>query len=266
MSAEEIPLIRAEDSNRPGAFRRRSLRLKAVSPSENSFRIFHVILGLCMVLLTIGFALHAIDLLYDGRFSVTRQDYWRIYKLDLSLPFPLNALYRHNDHPLFFPSLIWLPILYFFHNDQTLLFFCGLAIYLDHVDSNVSQRLAFSKSWAPAAVGNRTNLHGRLSLARESEYHYFGRLQLHMFHDNERCSGRAARVESFTGRAIRCRALAALCLAAGGRDRRHLQLRDGSGRLADVYRARVALSTGLENGERSWRGRPTECRYLRLPA
>ena len=130
MSAEEIPLIQSEDSNCPGAFRRRSLLLKAVSPSESSFRIFHVILGVCLVLLTIGFALHAIDLLYDSRCSVTRQDYWRIYQLDLRLPFPLNALYKHNDHPIFFPSLIWLPILYFFHNDQTLLFFCGLAITL----------------------------------------------------------------------------------------------------------------------------------------
>ena len=130
MSAEKIHLTQSEDSIPAATSRTRSLLLQAISPGGSSFRIFHLILGLCLVLLTIGFALHAIGLLYDGRFSVTRQDYWRIYKLDLDHPFPLNALYRHNDHPLFFPSLIWLPILYFFHNDQTLLFFCGLVITL----------------------------------------------------------------------------------------------------------------------------------------
>jgi hypothetical protein len=130
MSAEKIHLAQSEDAIPAATPRTRSLLLQAISPGESSLRIFHLILGLCLLALTVGFALHAIDLLYDGRFSVTRQDYWRIYKLDLSLPFPLNALYRHNDHPLFFPSLIWLPILYFFHNDQTLLFFCGLAITL----------------------------------------------------------------------------------------------------------------------------------------
>ncbi len=89
---------------------------------------FETLLSICLVLATVAFALHASELLYQGRYSVTRQDYWRIYNLDLHFPFPINALYKHNDHPVFFPSLLWLPILHFFHNDQTILFFVGLAI------------------------------------------------------------------------------------------------------------------------------------------
>nr|MBA3650248.1 hypothetical protein [Chthoniobacterales bacterium] len=37
---------------------------------------------------------------------------------------------QHNDHPVFFPSLIWLPILHYFENYQTLLFLVGCAITL----------------------------------------------------------------------------------------------------------------------------------------
>ena len=93
-------------------------------------RIIRSILALTLVLATIAFAVHALALLYDGRYSVTRQDYWRIYALDFKFPFPLNALYRHNDHPTFFPSLLWLPILYFFQNNQTLLFWVGQVVTL----------------------------------------------------------------------------------------------------------------------------------------
>ncbi len=98
--------------------------------SQSRYQIFHTFLAVCLLIATLAFAIHALGLLYDGRYSVTRQDYWRIYKLDLEVPFPLNTLYKHNDHPLLFPSLVWLPILYFFHNNQTLLFFCGLVITL----------------------------------------------------------------------------------------------------------------------------------------
>lgn len=47
-------------------------------------RPFQIFLALCLVLATTGFALHALGLLYEGRYSVTRQDYWRIYTLDLA--------------------------------------------------------------------------------------------------------------------------------------------------------------------------------------
>ena len=83
-----------------------------------------------LLLALIVFAWHSITLLYDARYSVTRQDFWRIYLLDLRLPFPLNALHKHNNHPVLFPSLIWLTVLYWFGNNQTLLFFCGLALTL----------------------------------------------------------------------------------------------------------------------------------------
>ena len=93
-------------------------------------RHFQTVLILCLLLALVGFAWNAIALLYDGRYSVTRQDFWRIYLLDLRQPFPLDALHKHNNHPVFFPSLVWLTVLHFFGNDQTLLFFCGLGLTL----------------------------------------------------------------------------------------------------------------------------------------
>ncbi len=95
--------------------------------------IVRSILVVALILATVAFVIHALALLYDGRYSVTRQDYWRIYALDFQFPFPLNALYRHNDHPTFFPSLFWLPILFFFQNNQTLLFWIGQAVTLTTV-------------------------------------------------------------------------------------------------------------------------------------
>lgn len=88
--------------------------------------------GLKVLLLAaiVFFIWHATTLLYEARYSVTRQDFWRIYKLDLVRSFPGNVFCKHNDHPVLFPSLIWLPILHWFHNDQTLLFFCGYALTL----------------------------------------------------------------------------------------------------------------------------------------
>ncbi|HEY3662860.1 MAG TPA: hypothetical protein VGL24_06870 [Chthoniobacterales bacterium] len=100
-----------------------------------------------LILATVAFALQALALLYDGRYSVTRQDYWRIYALDFKYPFPLNALYRHNDHPTFFPSLFWLPILYFFQNNQTLLFWVGQATTL------TSLAILVVSLWRSASLG-----------------------------------------------------------------------------------------------------------------
>jgi hypothetical protein len=89
--------------------------------------------GVLVVLLLLaiaGFTWHALSLLYDGRYSVTRQDFWRIYLADLRLPLPVNALQKHNSHPVFFPSLLWLTVLHGFGNDQTFLFLVGLALTL----------------------------------------------------------------------------------------------------------------------------------------
>ena len=128
-----LPIVTETDrhsSARPRDFGWWADRFRPWLHSPSPRQLFHAFLGVCLVIATLAFALHSVHLLYEGRYSVTRQDYWRIYALDLKIPFPLNVLYKHNDHPLLFPSLIWLPILYFFHNNQTLLFFCGLAITL----------------------------------------------------------------------------------------------------------------------------------------
>lgn len=106
---------------------------REIRPAAKPWSLLHSLLAVALALATVAFAVHALALLYDGRYSVTRQDYWRIYALDFKFPFPLNALYRHNDHPTFFPSLFWLPILYFFQNNQTLLFWVGQAVTLSTV-------------------------------------------------------------------------------------------------------------------------------------
>ena len=124
----------SHDSHRPNLSRnltsrrhRQSYRCLKLLCRE---RRYQKVLAVCLILAILCFALHALDLLFDGRSSVTRQDYWRVYSLDLKYPFPLNALHKHNDHPVFFPTLIWLPILLYFHNDQTLLFVCGCLLTL----------------------------------------------------------------------------------------------------------------------------------------
>ena len=109
--------------------------------------IVRSILVVTLILATVAFAVHALALLYDGRYSVTRQDYWRIFALDFKFPFPLNALYRHNDHPTFFPSLFWLPILFFFQNNQTLLFWVGQVVTLTTV------ALLLSGLWRSPSLG-----------------------------------------------------------------------------------------------------------------
>ncbi len=50
--------------------------------------LFHSLLAVAFALATVVFAVYALGLPYDGRYSVTRQ----IYALDFKFPFPLNAL------------------------------------------------------------------------------------------------------------------------------------------------------------------------------
>ena len=62
--------------------------------------------------------------------NVTEQDLWRIYYVSLNYPWLESALHKVNNHSVFFPSLIWLADLRFFHGSQLLLFLIGLAFLL----------------------------------------------------------------------------------------------------------------------------------------
>jgi hypothetical protein len=74
------------------------------------------------------FFLSGVAYLCLGHRTVTHQDFWRIYDVCLNHTWLESALLKHNGHSLFFPSLIWLVDLRFFHGNQHLLFYIGLTL------------------------------------------------------------------------------------------------------------------------------------------
>jgi hypothetical protein len=66
--------------------------------------------------------------LYQGRCTVTMQDHWVIYEVLLNHSWLEGALLKLYHHSLFFPNLIRLADLRFFHGDQQLLFFAGMVL------------------------------------------------------------------------------------------------------------------------------------------
>jgi hypothetical protein len=83
---------------------------------------------ICATLVGAVFLLSGVAYLYLGRVTVTAGDFWWIYDFCLNHTWLESALLKHNGHSLFFPSFIWLADLRFFHGDQQLLFFVGLAL------------------------------------------------------------------------------------------------------------------------------------------
>lgn len=77
---------------------------------------------------TLAFLLSGCFYLYDGRWTETRLDFWRIYDVCLNQPGLRSALIKVNNHSLFFPSLIWLADIRFFHNNQEVLFHVGMIL------------------------------------------------------------------------------------------------------------------------------------------
>ena len=77
---------------------------------------------------TAAFLSSGLVYLYLGRVPVTMADHWEIYKVCLNHSWLESALLKLNYHSLFFPSLIWLADLRFFHGDQQLLFFAGMIL------------------------------------------------------------------------------------------------------------------------------------------
>jgi hypothetical protein len=81
-----------------------------------------------VVLASVAFLASALAYLYLGHWPVTHLDYWRIYDIYLNHSWLESALLKINDHSLFFPSFISLADLRFFHGDQQLMFFLGMAL------------------------------------------------------------------------------------------------------------------------------------------
>src|SRR5437016_11325593 len=83
---------------------------------------------ICAAVATAAFLSSGLVYLYLGRAPVTMADYWVTYEVCLNHSWLESALLKLNYHSLFFPSLIWLADLRFFHGDQQLLFFAGMIL------------------------------------------------------------------------------------------------------------------------------------------
>jgi hypothetical protein len=83
------------------------------------------------------FASGAIYLCY-GHWTITHQDFWRIYAFCLNHSWLTSAVSKYNGHSLFWPSQILLADLRFFHGDQRVLFWIGLSLQLTSIGLLVS--------------------------------------------------------------------------------------------------------------------------------
>src|SRR5436190_5585997 len=108
--------------------------------------IAHRTTQLCAICVGAVFLVSGVAYLCLGHWPVTHQDFWRIYDVCLNHTWLESALLKHNGHSLFFPSFIWLADLRFFHGDQQLLFFVGLALLF------ITASLLLISVWRDATV------------------------------------------------------------------------------------------------------------------
>ena len=85
---------------------------------------------ICAILIGAVFLLSGVVYLYLGRVSLMAYtDLWRLYAFSLNHTWLESALPKQpNGHSKFFPSFIWLANLRFFHGDERIVFFAGLAL------------------------------------------------------------------------------------------------------------------------------------------
>jgi len=97
---------------------------------KNTSILVQRIAGTWAVLGSFIFIVSGLVYLWLGRWTVTHQDYWRIYDFCLNHTWLRSALHYHNAHCLFFPSFFWLVDLHFLHGRQLPLFLAGLALQI----------------------------------------------------------------------------------------------------------------------------------------
>jgi hypothetical protein len=86
------------------------------------------IIQFCAVVLALIYLASGFGYLCLDYWSVTQQDFWRIYDICLNHSWLHSALYKFNEHSLFFPSFIWIADLRFFHGDQTIIFYASVLL------------------------------------------------------------------------------------------------------------------------------------------
>jgi hypothetical protein len=82
----------------------------------------------CAILLTALYLVTGLAYLCLDHWSVTQQDFWRIYDICLNHSWMHTAVNKYNSHSLFFPSFVFLADLSFFHGNQAVVFYVSLAI------------------------------------------------------------------------------------------------------------------------------------------
>jgi hypothetical protein len=113
---------------------------------------------ICAILFGIGFFLSSLVYLFLAYWSVTQQDFWRVYEICLNHSWLESALLKFNGHSLFFPSFVWLADLRFFHGDQAFVFFASLAFLI------ISTWLLVVAVWRDRTLDLTTRLLAALTL------------------------------------------------------------------------------------------------------
>src|ERR1041385_3559965 len=112
----------------------------------------------CAIFLTAIYLTTGLAYLCLDYWSVTQQDFWRIYDACLTNSLLHSALYKVNDHSLFFPSFIWLADLRFYGGNQTMVFAASLALLI------VSTGLLLLLIWRDRAVDLTTKTLATLTI------------------------------------------------------------------------------------------------------
>jgi|GEM_PF-1618123 len=84
--------------------------------------------GITGALLGLVFLASGIVYLCFGHWPVTHLDYWGLYEFYFKHTWLESALHKDAEHVIFFPTLLWLADLRFYHADQELLFIVGFVL------------------------------------------------------------------------------------------------------------------------------------------
>ena len=101
---------------------------------------------LCAILLATIYLISGLTYLCLDYWSVTQQDFWRIYDICLNNSWLHSAIYKFNGHSLFFPSFVWLADLRFFHGNQTVPIHQTASELMHKIMATVSNPLSMSFS------------------------------------------------------------------------------------------------------------------------
>jgi len=98
------------------------------------------------------YSISGLGYLYFGSVSVIYSDLWRIFQRCLTLSWLRFALPRWNDHPCFFPNLLGIIDLHFFHGKQAPFILLGIVLTI------ATTLILLVLIWRDKAVGNTSRM------------------------------------------------------------------------------------------------------------